>query len=206
MSQLHTLEVGGDAEAWRAAGFAGGDHIPIGSTLLLPSHGASDRLVGGVDGVDQLDGLSLLSSDEQAYTVLSTDPVPEHPNGVVAIDHVVVMTPDCDRTTAAFENAGIEARRVRLIESKQGTRRQTFFWMGDVICELVGPDSPTGDGPARWWGLALTVADLDATVASLGDHVSPAKPAVQPGRRVATLRKSVGVEVPILLISPHVKA
>lgn len=202
------LGVGGDAGAWTDAGFSGGDAIRIGETVIVPGAAAGTDLVGGLDGIDALDGLVLADEPEAVLGGRMADAAQlgSHPNGVTAIDHVVVMTPDCDRTTAAFEAAGLAARRMRLIETPDGARRQTFFWMGDVICELVGPDKKNGDGPARWWGLALTVQDLDATVTMLGEHVSTPKPAVQPGRRVATLRKSIGIELPILLISPHVKA
>ncbi|MBV9662995.1 MAG: glyoxalase, partial [Actinobacteria bacterium] len=61
---------------------------------------------------------------------------------------------------------------------------------------------PTGDGPARFYGLAFTVADLDATAAYLGDRLRPAKDAVQPGRRIATLDKSAGSSVAIAFMSP----
>ena len=122
-----------------------------------------------------------------------------------SIDHVVVMTPNPDRTQAAFEAQGLEARRVRRIETSKGTRRQTFFWMGDVICEVGGPDDGTGDDPAIWWGLALTVADIDTTAGFYGEHASTVKDAVQPGRRVTTLR-SPRSTTPVLFISPHVKA
>ena len=44
-----------------------------------------------------------------------------------------------------------------------GPIRQVFFRLGDPILEMVGPPEPSGDGPARFFGLALTVADLDAT-------------------------------------------
>ena len=33
--------------------------------------------------------------------------------------------------------------------------------MGEAILELVGPAEPRGAGPARFWGLAFTVADID---------------------------------------------
>jgi len=58
------------------------------------------------------------------------------------------------------------------------------------------------DRPAFFWGLAFVAPDLDATVASLGDHVSEIRDAVQPGRRIATLRRSAGLAVPIALITP----
>jgi len=207
-SQLRALIVDDPIEAWNAAGFAGEDVVTIGSTTIVTTAASENRgnghrhgIVGAsIDGVGELDGLQLGTWRAAAAEV---DTI-EHPNGVVAIDHVVVMTPDCDRTTEAFEAQGIEARRVRKIELADGDRRQTFFWLGDVICELVGPDTADGDGAAQWWGLALTVRDLEATTAMLGDFVTPIKPAVQSGRSVCTLRRDVGLGVPILFISEHV--
>jgi len=206
-SQLRALIVDDPIEAWNAAGFAGDEVVTIGSTTVVTTAASENRgdghrhgIVGAsIEGVGELDGLQL------GTWVAGTDDLVaiEHPNGVLAIDHVVVMTPDCDRTTAAFAEQGIEARRVRTIELPGGNRRQTFFWLGDVICELVGPDEPEGDGPAQWWGLALTVRDLEATVAMLGEAAMPTKPAVQPGRFVSTLCRDVGLGVPILFISEH---
>ena len=204
-SQLQALIVDDPIEVWNAAGFAGDDVVTIGSTTIVTTAASENRgdghrpgIVGAsIAGIGELDGLQLGSWVASTDVPLDT----EHPNGVIAIDHVVVMTPDSDRTTAAFQAHGIEPRRVRKIELEGGDRRQTFFWLGDVICEVVGPDKATGDGPARWWGLALTVHDLDATVTMLGDATSPTKPAVQPGRFVSTLRRDVGLGVPILFIS-----
>ena len=48
------------------------------------------------------------------------------------------------------------------------------------------------DRPARFWGLALLVGDIERTVEELGEHVGTVRPAVQPGRRIATLRRSAG--------------
>jgi hypothetical protein len=125
-----------------------------------------------------------------------------HPNGAVLIDHVVAITPDLDRTTAAIEATGVTARRTR--EAGRG-RLQRFFRLGEVVLELVGPVEPTGDGPARFWGLAFTVADMDATAALLGERVSAPKPAVQPGRRIATLRKDDSVSVPVAFMSADLR-
>ena len=205
--QLTALIVDDDIESWNAAGFTGDDVVRIGSTTIVPTAAAADRgdghrsgIVGAsVAGIGELDGLALGSWQAEAEI-----DVVDHRNGVVAIDHVVVMTPDSDRTTAHFEAQGLEARRVRKIELPDGDRRQTFFWMGDVICEVVGPDAADGDTDAQWWGLALTVRDVDETAALLGDLVTPVKDAVQPGRRVCTLRRDAGLGVPLLFISEHV--
>jgi hypothetical protein len=57
------------------------------------------------------------------------------------------------------------------------------------------------DRPAFFWGLAFVAPDLDATVAGLGGRVSEVRAAVQPGRRIATLRRSAGLSVPVALMS-----
>ena len=59
-----------------------------------------------------------------------------------------------------------------------------------------------GDRPAFFWGLAFAAPDLDATVAGLGDRVGEIRPAVQPGRRIATLRRSAGLAAPVALMAP----
>jgi catechol 2,3-dioxygenase-like lactoylglutathione lyase family enzyme len=132
---------------------------------------------------------------------------PQHPNGIAAIDHVVAISSDLDRTVAALEAAGLDLRRIREEPTPAGAPRQAFFRLGAVILEVVqAPDEAIertgGDRPAFFWGLALVVPDLDATVAELGDHVSEIRPAVQPGRRIATLRRAAGLTVPVALITP----
>ena len=64
-----------------------------------------------------------------------------HPNGAVGIDHVVVATPDFDRTAAALDAAGLGLRRVR----DAGGFRQGFRRLGPAILELV-------EAPARVCG------------------------------------------------------
>ena len=86
--------------------------------------------------------------------------------------------------------------------------RQTFFWAGDVILELVGPDEgePVTDEPTSIFGLALVSADLAATATALGDLLGTPKDAVQPGRQIAGLRnRAVGIALPIAVMSPHVR-
>jgi hypothetical protein len=51
----------------------------------------------------------------------------------------------------------------------------------------IGPEE-IGEGATAIFGLAFTVADLDATAALLGPALGATKDAVQPGRRIATLR------------------
>jgi hypothetical protein len=56
--------------------------------------------------------------------------------------------------------------------------------------------------PARFWGLAFQVRDLDATCQHLGDKVGEPRDAVQPGRRIATLRREAGLGPAVAFMSP----
>ena len=126
----------------------------------------------------------------------------DHPNGSVTLDHLVVLSPVPERTIAALAEHGIEPRGRRQTDQYGPPFTQTFFRVGRPVLELIGPDEPTGDEPARFYGLAFTVADLDATAAFLGDRLGGVKDAVQPGRRIATLRREAGAGVPLAFMSP----
>jgi hypothetical protein len=148
----------------------------------------------------QVDGLPTTAVDRAAEPDITPRPAArQHPNGVNRIDHMVVMTADLDRTTTALEALGIVARRTR--EAGQG-RRQRFFRLGEVILEVVDPVDHAGDRPAAFWGLAFTVADIDATAAYLVGRLSEPRNAVQQGRRIATLRSGGEVSVPLAFMSP----
>jgi hypothetical protein len=113
-----------------------------------------------------------------------------------------VATPDLGRTVDAFEAAGLRLRRTREIGTAGRPMRQAFFRLGPAIVEVVGPAPASGSGPASFYGLAFTVADLDATAAFLGQRLQPAIDAVQPGRRIATLDRAAGSTVPMVFMSP----
>lgn len=205
------LAVGDEAEAWRGAGFAVGDDgtCRIGAVVI--------RLLGRAIGT----GVRAWSFRDLAADVTDLDGIPTrgvdpgpgagpdggaHPNGVELIDHVVVATPDPERTIAALERAGLIHRRTRLPDDHPAPMRQDFFRAGEVILELIGPRDPDpaeADRPARIYGLAHTVTDLDASAAALGPLLGPAKDAVQPGRRIATVRtRDLDLSVPTALLTP----
>lgn len=175
------LDVAGDADAWRAAGFA------------VDADGAC-RL-GHVciqTGVGETGIAGWTLGDPAAVTPAV------HPNGAILLDHLVVFTDDPDRTVGTYADLGLEVRRVR--ELANGNT-QTFFRAGEVVIELVGPIA--GDGE-RLWGLSPTVADLDACSQLLGDALGRIKDATQRGRQIATLRhEAVGLTVPIAFMSPE---
>ena len=125
-----------------------------------------------------------------------------HANGVTEIDHVVMVTPRLERTTAELEEAGIELRRIREGETGMGPYRQAFFRVGRPILEVVESPDMSDDDPPRFWGVTFTTADIDAAAELLADGLGRIKDAVQPGRRIATVRKEAGLGLPVALISP----
>ncbi len=209
---LAELDIVDDPDAWRSVGFdvhADGACRIGGTVVRVSGDGDYERwgIVGwtlaGLSAIpaDGIDGLPAAAVDRTAEAAPGAHGV--HDNGVVQIDHVVVITPDLDRTTEALERVCIVARRTRAVPVRPGepSRMQRFFRLGEVILELVGPADPAGDGPATFWGLAYTVADLEATVRHLGGAVGGARDAVQPGRRIASLRRGV-LAVPTAFMSP----
>ena len=197
-ARLVALAVADEPAAWQDAGFAVDDagRCWLGDVSVTLTPGTGKGVTGwSVEGIDRpVDGLPTIDlppPEPVEATAL-------HPNGTTAIDHVVVTTPELDRTVAALEATGLEARRTR----DAGRIRQVFFRLGGPVLEVVGPPEPSGDGPARFFGLALTVADLDVTAAALGDALGASKDAVQPGRRIATLRRSAGCTTAIAFMSP----
>jgi hypothetical protein len=194
------LDAAGTPAAWTAAGFAVVDDVvTIGGVAVrvdcAPS-GIRAWTLFGVPRTTDVDGLPT--------RVVDTDDVEpaDHPNGATLIDHLVVWSPDDERTIAAMCNLGFEVRRVRT-DARPGFR-QTFLRAGDVIVELVAADRPPAGGPARFFGIACTVADLDATASLLGEALGAIKDAVQPGRRIVTLRgRELGLDVAIAFMSPE---
>ena len=130
-------------------------------------------------------------------------------SGAVRIDHVVAFTPDRSRTVAALEAAGLDLRRLRDEMTPAGGGFQAVFRLGEAILEVIEapPGSPVAeDAPARLWGLAFLTEDLDATAAALGDRLGAPRDAVQPGRRIATLRKEAGLSFGCAFMSPGPEA
>jgi hypothetical protein len=194
--ELDELVLGDPPEAWEALGFAavGGIVALGGARLRLTGRGGgiAGWSMRGIDPDADLDGLPTAAVSEA--------PPPEpaaHPIGAVALDHVVALTPDFDRTTAKLRAAGLDYRRTR--DAGSGFR-QAFFVLGPCLLELGGPaDVPQ----ARFWGLTLVVEDLDAAAERLGDRLGSVKDAVQPGRRIATVRREAGLGVPVALMTPR---
>lgn len=199
------IDVAVDPSTWAALGFALDEHdaCRVGATVLRvtgaprPALGSSGSVLpawelrGSERGATAVDGLTT------RWTTLPPAPAAEHPNTACAVDHVVVRTPDTTRTFAALEATGMVLRRVRTAGTGSRALRQGFFRHGEAIVEVVGPLQGAGDGPATLWGITVLVDDLDAAVALLGDAAGSVRDAVQPGRRIVTVRAEATHGLPL---------
>ena len=199
------IEVADEPDAWRAAGFTVADDCAQVGSIAIRLVGRAERGTGirswtwsDLSSDDQIDGLA-------THVALRTALTPgAHPNGSTIVDHIVVVTPNLERTVPEFEARGLDVRRTRHTDQYGPAFRQMFFRGGETIIELIGPDTPADgdDRDAHFYGLAFTVADLDAAARQLGDGLSSIKDAVQDGRRIATLRhETYDISVPIALMS-----
>ena len=201
------IRLGDDPARWTQAGFdVRGDAMVVGTVQF--SFGITDgpswvlaRSDGANDGPATIDGVP---------TVWATAPASgggSHPNGCNLLDHVVIATPDVERTATSFEALGMRVRGRRDAGPTHRPMRQVFVRDGAVIIEIVGPAVPAEsaaerDRPAALWGLAFTSDDLDAAATRLGPLLGPVRDAVQPGRRIASLRqRELGISVPVAIMT-----
>lgn len=195
--ELIALRLADAPEAWAGLGFCVRDsELALGGVRLrlgAPGRGIVGWTLTGIDSAADIDGLPT--------EALAADPPVQatHPNGAVGLDHVVVTTTAFDRTAAALEAAGIPLRRTI---TAPGGNRMGFRRLGPAILEVVeSPDSTAA--AARFWGLVVVVADLDALASRLGDRLGQIRDAVQPGRRIATLRESGGLGQAVAFMTPE---
>jgi hypothetical protein len=209
VTTIDEIAVADEPASWAALGFAvSGNAVQLGQVrIALAGRGAGRGILGwSLRGVPstELDGLPTAVSHASS----TRTEVKEHANGIAAIDHVVAMSPELDRSVRALRAAGLNLRRIREQPTPAGAPRQAFFRLGEVILELVQEPEEVvaartdgADGPARFWGLAMLSDDLERTVGRLGEHSSEIRPAIQAGRQIATLRRSAGLAVPVALMS-----
>jgi hypothetical protein len=160
--------------------------IALGAIAINLDAAAGARGITGwtlrhVDPDGDIDGLPT------SVTTAAPAPPATHPNGATALDHVVILTPDFDRTAARLADASMPLRRVR----DAGGFRQGFRRLGPAIMEIV--ETPGAPGNARLWGLVIIVSDLHALHERLDSHLGEVRGAVQPGRHIATLSDNAGL-------------
>ena len=216
-ARVEWLTIAGDLDTWRSLGLSATDDglIPLfGTALRIVSPETAAAKTGGMGATPEdvqagIVGWALSGIDDTTTSIagLTTTVVEQlapifatHSLGARSIDHVVVMTGELESTTGDVARAtGCELKRIREV----GKIRQGFHRIGrgGLIVEVVQHEDDKRS-VAEFWGLVIIVEDLDAACARLGpDRVGEPKDAVQPGRRIATIRSCVGLGTAVALMS-----
>lgn len=118
-----------------------------------------------------------------ALSIHVFEPSAGHAVEMMSIDHIVVLVPDIDKAIGTFSHAGLEPR----LRMKVADRPAAFFRAGPVI-EVI--ESPVRE--ASLYGVALASETPLETILlewrSRGLDVGTIRPAIQPGRRIMTVR------------------
>lgn len=204
MTALAEIRIAADPAGWVRLGLtqAADGSIQVGTIRLRFVDGDGGVVAWGLDGlpaehagVTEIDGLPTYAAPAPV------GPPPSNEMHAVGFDHLIVTTSSLDRTCQAIGDITGEAiKRIREI----GEIRQGFHRLGEAVIEVVESPKVTLDH-AGFGGLVINVADLDGLCERLGeDVVSPAKNAVQPGRRIASVRQPVGLGLAVALMSPPI--
>ena len=201
---LGTPDAAALAAAWRSAGLAATDPQPG------EGHGP-DGTVRRWRNVyvphEDVMGLFLFAIEHQS----DAGGPPEA--ALHAVDHVVVNTPDADRSIRLFG----DAMRIRLAldrDAPQWGARMLFFRLGGITLEVVqrygkdGALASVDNGDAAYWGMAFRTANVEAAQARLAEadvDVSEVRKGRKPGTRVCTVRSGT-CGVPVLIIGPDGEA
>lgn len=206
MTRVAAITVGGRAAPWHeigiVAGLLGDVRLVIDESLPVGLHHLD--LVGCPTRASHIAGLPVVHVDDAQVvdTAAPSNGSSQFALHIVGVDHVVVLADDVRATCSEIaEQSGAPLKRVK--EGDRGV--QGFHRWGSVILEvverrLVAPnDSAT---TASYWGLVVVVDQIDEVATHLGpDVIGAPKPAVQPGRRIATVRSGAGLGVPLALMS-----
>jgi hypothetical protein len=180
------LLTGDDPADWARLGFAvGDDGVRVGRVLVR-----CDGQGGGVRGWKLMgEGPREVSGVPTQWSADAPGPA-----GARDLDHIVLLTGRLDASVADLVKfGGSERRRIDV-----GRGRMAFVRMGATVVEVV--ERP---GPPGLWGLVAVVEDLDALDPEL---VGEPRDAVQPGRRIATVRREAGLGTALAFMTPRVRA
>jgi catechol 2,3-dioxygenase-like lactoylglutathione lyase family enzyme len=182
--------------------------LPVGKSAIVLQPAQEDRGVTRVcfdaeGGPAELQGLP---ADEHFGLPIAiaapTEPLPAAPGPVECLDHLVISSGDSAKVAAHFRDVlGLEIKRTF---ARPGTGNHLEFGkLVDVVLEFAGPPEPReGEVKAAFWGIVFTVNDIDAVVATCraaGYETTDPRPAVQPGAKIAAVKRGTG-GVPFALI------
>ena len=198
---LAELHVGDDPELWSDLGFDVDEGVCRlgGVAVHLTGSGSGE----GIHAWGWRGAASSFGGGVATYTVSSEEPVEGavHANSAVRVFYVVLFGPSWAEADAAMRAFGCHGGEPARMGSDERSMLRSLAPAGGPEIEVIGP--PEHVPHRRWqlWGTIIEVADIDTTAAVLGDRLRAVKPAMQPGRRIATLDSSAGSSVAMAFIS-----
>ncbi len=203
---LAEIHVGDVPEVWADLGFTVADaRCRLGTIdVVLTGAGTDDQEPEGIHAWTWRD-VDATDVGDITTTVTSDPPPPAagpHPNRALGLFYVVLFGPSWDEAADAVRGLGLDPGMGEAMGSSERSPLRSLADAGDATIEVIGPPEHDPDRGWELWGTIIEVDDIDATAAELGDRLRPVKPAVQRGRRIATLDNAAGSSVAIAFMGP----
>ena len=187
-------------KTWAGAGFNMNDRIvSLTDVDIIFDQGSGGLVAWGWQGLPEA-VTSICGIPAFEYNKKS-EPV-KHPNGCISVDHVVLHSNDAEFVKAEFAKLQLHPRAVR--DDIYPGLTQIFYrpGQGTVIEVVVNKDFPK----AFLWGATVVVTDIDVAKNLLKENASEPKKAVQPGRKIMTVRhRNLHMETNMAMMTPHAK-
>ncbi len=205
---LVNLDIADAPSAWNGIGFSVFSlQVRVGDTTLRlgkPGTGIVGWSLGGTDRVGVIEAREGIATESLGSVQPAAGSACEdalcHPNSAIQVDHVVLATHNLARTQHTLVAAGLTLRRTREVSS---SHTQCFYRLGETILEVVGNPNEAEDVVSSLWGIVCTVSDLHVAAEAAAGKLDDPRPAVQPGRQIAIVKRSAGLSVRCGFLSPH---
>lgn len=195
------LQIADDPAIWADLGFTvEGDRCRVGTV---------DLILTGSDSGNGITGWTWHGSPDAGFGTIETafadqppgDAASEHPNTAAAMFYVVLMGPSHPDLVSALETVGTTVSEPTTMGRSDAAMLRSLAPAGGIEVEVIAPATADPDRSWELWGVIIEVADIDALATRLRSRLKSVKPAMQPGRRIATLDRSAGSSVPIAFMT-----
>jgi hypothetical protein len=203
------LVIGDNTDSWVRAGFSvtRTGEVNFGNFVLQLIGINNNRGVIGWEFSEPI-GSSILCDIPVTKALAPTIPSsPQHPNGVVSVDHIVLKSENIMSTVEELGIIGLQPRRRNRDEKRN--LEYVFYKTNSTIIEVISPISVSNNLSAKGhilWGIAFTCPDIFATHRHLSTLTKLPWAAVQEGRSITTLNtKELDISIKVAFLSPHIK-